>query len=1051
MAAIKALQQWCKQQCDGYRDVSITNMTTSFRDGLAFCAILHKHRPDLINFNSLSKENVYENNHLAFHVAEEKLGIPALLDAEDMVSLRVPDRLSILTYVSQYYNYFHGRSPIGGLGAIKRPPPDTIEEHASKKVTNHTPALQPQPAPRTNPSILKENSVVENPPVRAGMKEINSNGMISSNCTICGNHVHLVQRHMADGKLYHRNCFKCKQCSRTLQPGNYKIGDDPGTFICINHHPSTTSPVTSNTSPSGPYKPVTGQNGPRFTSPAVQEQTNKTPTPKFSGITNSVQNETPNRTAMGFGGSNKSSPNIGMSTGQSDKVTHNYQMPTNKESPSVASTNTPEMTNRTAVGFYKTHKETPSAVKATGPENTQKAAPSNVTNRAPLNVPAQAYLQSLKEKNNTNSSLHQHTPAQKESKKEPETFGQQTKPSNSSSSRITVSSSFSGKWSPSPVVKNEPKDDFSSPKPSSSTAKIKEARDKFFQSTPAVIEPKNNQPPAGKESPKITVSNGPGRSPAITSITKKPEENTDKDKARNLILKAIPKSQSRADESKSGFFPQRNMDTPQSVSKPPGLKEEPKRPVPKERKSKMPATVSNPEPPKSTPTVTVTKGAATPTPEKNSIPNTSGLSSTVKVQKGDDPPPKAQMPSSKVSKAEAPEDWRSMLKSVNTRPSIEGAQLEKEKSHLRVEDKTSQKKPVSINSTVTVTINTNSPGKENKPSQLIATPTSTSQVAKGVEKAPTVIVTITPNLPASGKDHKSNQRPASPAESHQEDKKEEKASTTTPSRKKLLPAKVDLISDWPQPKLKWQDEGPSSDTEPPKWRPHLSNSTDTSSTNNTKLPPLVTNGDSNIKTSNYKPPNFMDNKKGTSQNKLNSEYIPEEYIQQELQIIEQELDYLELRGVDLEKQLRSSDGDDSEDALMVDWFKLIHEKQLLLRRESELNYISRTQVLESQQLDVETELRNLMNKPESLKTAKETEREKELLEKYLLIVNDRSEIIECLDEDRIREKEEDEVMKAMIEKHSADPQQKESPEPNLKRRSRFSFSGLFKGKDKNKT
>ena len=105
LSAKEGLLRWCQKKTEDYDSVGVTNFHTSFRDGLAFCALIHKHRPDLIDFDSLSKDNAEHNLQLAFDVAEDKLGIPKLLDVEDCV-VEKPDERSVMTYVSEYFRYF---------------------------------------------------------------------------------------------------------------------------------------------------------------------------------------------------------------------------------------------------------------------------------------------------------------------------------------------------------------------------------------------------------------------------------------------------------------------------------------------------------------------------------------------------------------------------------------------------------------------------------------------------------------------------------------------------------------------------------------------------------------------------------------------------------------------------------------------------------------------------------------------------------------------------------------------------------------------------------
>ena len=104
-SAKDALLLWCQMKTAGYHNVNVRNFTTSWRDGLAFNAIIHKHRADLIQYDKLSKSNAMYNLNNSFEVAHREFGLVPLLDAED-VFVDQPDEKSIITYVVTYYHYF---------------------------------------------------------------------------------------------------------------------------------------------------------------------------------------------------------------------------------------------------------------------------------------------------------------------------------------------------------------------------------------------------------------------------------------------------------------------------------------------------------------------------------------------------------------------------------------------------------------------------------------------------------------------------------------------------------------------------------------------------------------------------------------------------------------------------------------------------------------------------------------------------------------------------------------------------------------------------------
>nr|CAD7260788.1 unnamed protein product [Timema shepardi] len=285
---MKGLETWCKRVTSGYPGVKVENMTTSWRDGLAFCALIHHFRPDLLDFASLDKDDIYRNNTLAFRLADQYLGIPALLDAEDMVEYAVPDRLSILTYLAQFYQTLGHQGSSPARAVAKRPaslsdrstPPLDVDSPPTKVLFLGGPQIvevwpsfpgsgglqcsggeiklvalyslqkyllleYTHKELRIGPTSLIHGfslrgdplpvSELCDPPHFGGMSQVPTRVLPLGRrepCAKCGLPVFIAERFLVNGRtLYHRTCFRCARCQNQLSLANYYETED-GRFCC---------------------------------------------------------------------------------------------------------------------------------------------------------------------------------------------------------------------------------------------------------------------------------------------------------------------------------------------------------------------------------------------------------------------------------------------------------------------------------------------------------------------------------------------------------------------------------------------------------------------------------------------------------------------------------------------------------------------------------------------------------------------------------------------------------------------------------------------------
>ncbi|XP_056134215.1 F-actin-monooxygenase MICAL2 isoform X2 [Lampris incognitus] len=279
------LLTWCSKQTEGYRNVIVTDLTTSWQSGTALCALIHRFKPDLIDFDSLSEEDSAANLQLAFDIAEREFGIQPFISGMELASCQDLDKTRMISYLSKFYELFRG-SPLPAPGS--RGANENDEECPSKEVRSMKNTLSLTLPRKRVPkdekklegtdstykrrrkvcSYLEENTNIQTDSsssvdggrasaenkVRSMASQLlakfdsnpnyNSQGQgcvgreflrSGDKCHVCERRVYVVERICAEGLYFHRECFRCDTCGSALRQGAQAFDSEQGKLYCKLH------------------------------------------------------------------------------------------------------------------------------------------------------------------------------------------------------------------------------------------------------------------------------------------------------------------------------------------------------------------------------------------------------------------------------------------------------------------------------------------------------------------------------------------------------------------------------------------------------------------------------------------------------------------------------------------------------------------------------------------------------------------------------------------------------------------------------------------------